>query len=825
MFDERLSDIMDEDIEFLPLLSKEDEKEMYEESFPEDLPLLPLRNNVLYPGVVIPITVGRDKSIKLVKEAHDKDKIVGVIAQKDSKTEDPGEDDIYKTGTVARIVRMLRMPDGNTTIIIQGRRRFQLKQLLQKEPYLWGKTELLDEPSIEEDREFTAIVSMIKDLASEIIDLSPNIPSEASTALDNITSHTFLVNFIASNLDAKVAEKQEILEINDFKTKAEYILKKLREEHQMVQIKQEIQSKVHSDIEEQQREYLLNQQLKRIKEELGDKSDDSETQRLKEAAKEKKWGDKVQQTFEKELNKLNRLNPAMPEYSVTLNYLDCLIDLPWNEFTEDRFDLERAKKILDKDHFDLKKVKKRILEYLAVLKLKNDMKAPILCFVGPPGVGKTSLGRSIARALKRKFIRMSLGGLRDEAEIRGHRKTYIGAMPGRIIQSIRKVNSSNPVMILDEIDKVGNNFRGDPASALLEVLDPEQNSHFYDNFLELEYDLSKVMFIATANRLDTIHPALRDRMEVIEISGYTVEEKTEIAKQHIIPRLREEHGLKGKNLQLRSRVIKTVIQEYTRESGVRNLEKKLAAVMRNVARKVAEGKNFKKVLSNKDIRRILGPRKFEREIYKEVDMPGVAVGLAWTQTGGDILFIESSLHRGKGKLKLTGSLGDVMKESANTALSFIKAQSEALNINPKIFNHWDIHLHVPEGAIPKDGPSAGIPMLTSLASIFTQRKAKPYMAMTGEITLRGKVLPVGGIKEKILAAKRSGIKEIVLCKKNKKDLEEINDAHLEDLKFHFVSDMMEVLELGLEKHPVKSSKDLEMPIWERNDEYPPLKAQ
>lgn len=784
--------------EYIPLLTTEDEEAMNSEPLPEVLSILPLRNTVLYPGVVIPITVGRDKSIKLIKESYKTDKIIGVVSQVDTAVEDPGFNDLNKIGTVAMIIKMLRMPDGNTTVIIQGKRRFELKEIIQSDPYLTAKVATFgDNLSAPKDKEFMALVSSIKDLAMQIIRQSPNIPSEASMAIKNIESPSFLINFISSNMNADVNKKQELLEVADIRERATKVLEHLTKELQMLELKNQIQSKVKVDLDKQQRDYFLHQQLKTIQEELGGSTPDKEISDLRERGEKMKWSEEVKATFNKELERLGRMNPAAAEYSVILNYLDVLLELPWNEYSKDKFDLKKAQKILDKDHFGLDKVKTRILEHLAVLKLKKDMKAPILCLYGPPGVGKTSLGKSIAQALGRKYVRMSLGGLRDEAEIRGHRKTYIGAMPGRVIQSIKKAKSSNPVFVLDEIDKLGNDYHGDPSSALLEVLDPEQNNTFYDNYLELDYDLSKVLFIATANNLSTVQPALRDRMEVIEINGYTVEEKIQIAIRHLIPKQLEEHGLTKKHFMISTELIEYVIERYTMESGVRALEKKLATIIRGTAKFVAFNETYNHNISESEVIRILGAPIFQRDRYQGNDVAGVVTGLAYTSVGGDILFIESILSHGKGKLTLTGNLGDVMKESAVLALTFLKAHCLELGIDPQVFDLWDIHIHVPEGATPKDGPSAGVTMLTSLASLFTQRKVKQNLAMTGEITLRGKVLPVGGIKEKILAAKRAGIKEIIICEDNRKDIEDIKQDYIKDLQFHYVKTMMDVINYAL----------------------------
>ena len=789
---------LEEENDFLPIITVEEEEDK-KISVPDIIPLLPLKNTVLFPGVVLPITVGRDKSIKAVRESYNGDKLIGVVSQSEAAIEEPGFKDLNKVGTVAKILRMIRMPDGSTTVILQGKARFKILELHSEEPFFRARVEELSEPEVPVNKEFDALIGSIKDMAGNVIKLSPNIPTEANIMLRNIESAKFLVNFIASNLSVDLKVKQEILEANDLNERAQIVLKHLNSEIQMLELKNQIQNKVRTDIDKQQRDYFLHQQMKTIQEELGGTDYDQEIKNMKERASKKQWAQHIADQFNKEMAKLQRMNPAAAEYSVIMNYLDLLLELPWNSYTEDDFDLKNATKILNDDHYGLEKVKDRILEYLAVLKLKGDMKSPILCFAGPPGVGKTSLGKSIAKALGRKYVRMSLGGLRDEAEIRGHRKTYIGAMPGRIVQMIKKAASSNPVIMLDEIDKVGNDFRGDPSSALLEVLDPEQNTTFYDNYTELEHDLSKVLFIATANSLQTIQPALRDRMEIVEISGYSLEEKLEIGKKHLLPKQFEAHGVKPEQVKIDSDLLKKIISDYTRESGVRELDRKIASVMRWCAKEIALGKKKLGTLSNKDIEKILGSPRFDNEMYKEEVPSGVAVGLAWTSVGGEILYVETSLSPGKGNLKLTGSLGDVMKESASTALSYLKSHAKDFKIGEKEFEETDIHIHVPEGAIPKDGPSAGVTMLTAITSAFTRRKVKPFLAMTGEITLRGKVLPVGGIKEKVLAARRAGMKDILMCRMNEKDVKEINPDFIKGLKFHYVDEMTEVLKIALMK--------------------------
>ncbi len=804
-----LQDVFNEDSELIPLLTPEDEELINQESIPEELPILPLRNTVLFPGVVIPITAGRDKSIQLIKDANKGDKVVGVVAQKDSEVEDPGIDDIYQTGVVAQILRVLKMPDGNTTVIIQGKKRFEIEEVTQEEPYLKAKVkEAVDEREIDDQKEFDAIIDSIKDLALEVIKENPMLPSEASFAIKNIQSSSFLVNFISSNMELSVSQKQVLLEKDNLKERALLTLKNLDKELQKLQLRNDIQSKTRSDLDKQQREYYLHQQLKTIQDELGGVSHEQELDEMRLKAKSKKWSKEVAETFEKELSRLKRMNPQMAEFGIQRNYLELMLELPWNEFSKDKFDLKRAQKILDRDHFGLEKVKERIIEHLAVLKLRGDMKSPIICLYGPPGVGKTSLGKSVAEALGRKYVRMSLGGLRDEAEIRGHRKTYIGAMPGRLIQNIKKAETSNPVFVLDEIDKLGQSHQGDPSSAMLEVLDPEQNTHFYDNYLEVGYDLSKVLFIATANNINQIPWALRDRMEIINVTGYTIEEKVEIAKKYLFPKQLTEHGLSKEHLIVGKKQIEKIVEGYTRESGVRGLEKQVAKVVRFVAKSIAMEDEYNVTLTNEDIEAILGPARLERDKYENNDVAGVVTGLAWTSVGGDILFIESIISKGKGNLSITGNLGTVMKESSTIAMKYIKSNAEEFGINPEVLDKYDVHIHVPEGATPKDGPSAGITMLTSLVSVFTQRKVKNKLAMTGEITLRGKVLPVGGIKEKILAAKRANIKEIILCADNKRDIDEIKESYLKGLTFHYVTDMSEVIDIALTKQKVKNAKKL-----------------
>lgn len=791
--------IIDEDSDFIPLLSTEDEDNMHAEKVPNLLSILPLRNTVLFPGVVIPITVGRDKSINLIKDAFKGDKIIGVVAQKNDTIEDPSQEDLNSVGTVAQILKMLRMPDGNTTVIIQGKKRFRIKEFTQSEPYYKAKTEGFEETRPEKnDEEFEAIVSSLKDTALQIIQKSSQIPTEAGFALNNIESQNFMVNFISSNMNATATEKQNMLEVPNLKERATLVLTHLVKELQKLELKNQIQNKVKVDLDKEQRDYFLHQQIKTIQKELGEKSHEQDIEELKARAVNKKWNKEIAEIFEKQISKLARMNPNSGEFGVQTNYVELLLDLPFGEYTTDNFDLNHAETVLNEDHFGLEKVKERIIEHLAVLKLKGNLKSPIICLYGPPGVGKTSLGKSVAKALNRKYVRMSLGGLKDESEIRGHRKTYIGAMPGRILQNLKKVQSSNPVFILDEIDKIGSDYHGDPSSALLEVLDPEQNTTFYDNFLETEYDLSKVLFIATCNNLSTIQPALRDRMEIIEVSGYTVEEKIEIAKQHLLPKQVEENGLKKAQLKLTDKQLEYIVENYTAESGVRGLEKKISKVARYLAVHVAKNESLPKI-SETFITKILGP-SHEKSKYQGNDVIGVVTGLAWTQVGGDILYIETSLSKGKGsKLTLTGNLGDVMKESATIALEFIKSHHEELNIDSELFENHNIHIHVPEGATPKDGPSAGIAMLTALTSSLTKRKVKKQLAMTGEITLRGKVLPVGGIKEKILAAKRAGIKEIMLCADNEKDILDIKPEYVKGLTFKYVTSMIEVLHNALLK--------------------------
>ncbi|HYJ63894.1 MAG TPA: endopeptidase La [Parafilimonas sp.] len=791
--------LSDEDAEFLPIIPLNETDEQDKNLVvPDILPLLPLRNTVLFPGVVLPITVGRDKSIKAVTEAYKKDKLIGVLSQKDSNVEDPSPEDMCLIGTVAKIVKLIKMPDGGTTIIIQGKKRFRVNEVIQSDPCYMATIIVLPDDELQPDEQFDAHAGSIKDLASQIIQISPNMPAEASIILKNIESPSFLVNFVSNNLNTDVNDKQSLLEIDDLKLRAERLIELLHKELQFAELKNKVTTKTRTEIDKQQREYFLQQQLKSIKDELGGDTNDREIAEMKKKAEAKKWSDAAKEMFKSNIAKLERMHPSTPDFSVIYNHLDLLLDLPWNEYTKDNYDLKHASKILDDDHYGMKKIKERILEYIAVLKLKGDMKSPILCFTGAPGIGKTSLGRSIAHAIGRKYVRVSLGGLHDESEIRGHRKTYIGAMPGRIIQNIRKIKSSNPLMVLDEIDKVGTDFRGDPSSALLEVLDPEQNHTFYDNYLELEYDLSKVLFIATANNVQNIQPALRDRLEIIDLSGYAVEEKIQIAQRHLVPKQKEAHGLCNLNLKISEKVLQKIIENYTRESGVRELDRQLASIMRYKAKEYSIRNKIPPTISLQDVEKILGTQKYSNEIYKTANIPGVAVGLAWTYVGGDILFIETILSEGKGELKLTGNLGNVMKESASTALSYLQANAKKYGIDPSVFGKKNIHIHVPEGAVPKDGPSAGVTMLSSLASAFTGKKIKPYLAMTGEITLRGQVLPVGGIKEKVLAAKRAGLKEILMCALNEKDVKEIDGNFIKGINFHYVKNMQQVVDMALQ---------------------------
>ena len=799
----------DSEADLIPLLTPEDEEEMNNEALPELLAILPLRNMVLFPGVVIPITAGRDKSIKLINDANAAGKTIGVVAQINEEDEDPTKDDIHKIGTVARILRVLKMPDGNVTVILQGKKRFEIDTVVEELPYITAKIkEVPEKRPKKNDTEFVAILDSIKEIAIQIIKESPNIPSEATFAIKNIESQSFLVNFVTSNMNLSVKEKQDLLAINKLKDRALETLRYMNIELQKLELKNDIQSKVRFDLDQQQREYFLHQQMKTIQEELGGVSQEEEMDEMLQKSLTKKWDEKTKKHFEKELSKMRRMNPQVPDFGIQRNYLELFLELPWNEYSKDNFDLKRAQKILDRDHFGLEDVKKRMIEHLAVLKLRNDMKSPIICLTGPPGVGKTSIGRSIAEALGREYVRISLGGLRDESEIRGHRKTYIGAMPGRIIQSLKKAGTSNPVFVLDEIDKLSNSSHGDPSSALLEVLDPEQNNSFYDNFLEMGYDLSKVMFIATSNNMGAIQPALQDRMEIIRMSGYTIEEKVEIARQHLFPRQLKEHGMTTKDLSIGKKQLERIVEGYTRESGVRNLEAKIAQVIRNAAKSVAMEEEYNKKVTDEDIVKVLGAPRLGRDKYETNDVAGVVTGLAWTSVGGDILFIESLLSPGKGTMTITGNLGTVMKESATIALEYIKANTKLLELDSEILSKYNIHLHVPEGATPKDGPSAGIAMLTSLVSLFTQKRVKNNLAMTGEITLRGKVLPVGGIKEKILAAKRANIKEIILCHENKSDVDEIKPEYLEGLSFHYVKEMSEVLKYALTDENVKNAKVL-----------------
>lgn len=790
----------EDDNEFIPLFSfNEQDMEGDKDMVVDDIiPILPLRNTVLFPGVVIPITVGRDKSIQAVKAAYNKDKLIGVVSQKDGNIEDPTPADLCSIGTVAKIIKMIKMQDGGTTIIIQGKKRFELLEMKEEDPFFKASIKVLVEEKVgKEDQNFQAYLSNIKDLATQIIQLSPNFPSEAAMILKNIENPLFLINFVSSNLNVEIANKQGLLEENNLSLRAEKLIQYLQQELQFVELKNKVANKTRTEIDKQQRDYFLQQQLKSIKDELGGDANDRELAEMKKKAENKKWPESAKKIFQNGLEKLERMHSSTPDYSVVYNHLDLILDLPWEEYTDDNYDLKNAKKVLDADHYGMGKIKNRILEYLAVLKIKGDMKSPILCFLGPPGIGKTSLGKSIAHAIGRKYVRVSLGGLHDESEIRGHRKTYIGAMPGRIIQSLRKVKTSNPVMILDEIDKIGSDHRGDPSSAMLEVLDPEQNHSFYDNYLESEYDLSKTLFIATANDISRIQPALRDRLEIIDLSGYAVEEKVEIAKRHLLPKQKSAHGLDKINFKVQDTVLEKVIEDYTRESGVRELDRQLASIMRYQAKELAYKHKVKSTVTKPDIIKILGQAKYSNEIYKTVNMPGVAVGLAWTYVGGDILFIEVLLADGKGGMKLTGNLGNVMKESADTAFTYLQSNAKKIGVDPNLFTTKSIHVHVPEGAVPKDGPSAGITMLTALTSAFTGRKVKPYLAMTGEITLRGQVLPVGGIKEKILAAKRAGMKEIIMCWQNEKDVNEIDKTFIKGVQFHYVKNMQQVLDLAL----------------------------
>jgi ATP-dependent Lon protease len=788
----------EDEMEFMPIIPLHENDDANDEQvIPAELPLLPLRNTVLFPGVVIPITVGRDKSIKAVNDAYKADKLVGVVSQKDSLVEEPTVSDLVDIGTVAKIIKLIKMPDGGTTVIIQGKKRFKIDEITSDDPYFKAKITVLTDEELKDDNDFDAMVASIKELAGQIIMLSPNLPSEATIILKNIENPAFLIHFVSSNLNSNIAEKQRLLEIQNIKARAEVLLNLLQTELQYAELKNKVTNKTRAELDKQQKDYFLQQQLKAIKEELGG-DNVAEVKEMQKKAETKKWPAAAKEMFNKGVEKLERMHPSTPDYSVVYNHLDLMLELPWEEYTKDQYDFKKAKKILDHDHYGMERIKERILEYLAVLKLKGDMKSPILCFVGPPGIGKTSLGKSIANAINRKYVRVSLGGLHDESEIRGHRKTYIGAMPGRILQSIRKIKSSNPVMILDEIDKVGTDFRGDPSSALLEVLDPEQNNNFYDNYLELEYDLSKVLFIATANNLQNIQPALRDRLEIIDLSGYAVEEKIEIAKRHLLPKQKDAHGLSDVSFKISDAVLEKIISDFTRESGVRELDRQLASVMRKLAREYAEKGKLKPTVSLNDVDKVLGKSRYSNEMYKTANMPGVAVGLAYTYVGGDILFIESAISdNGKGDLKLTGNLGNVMKESASTALSYLQTNAKKYGINPELFHKKNVHIHVPEGAVPKDGPSAGITMMTALASSFTGRRVKPYLAMTGEITLRGQVLPVGGIKEKVLAAKRSGIREIIMSAQNEKDVKEINPNYIKGLKVNYVKTMQQVLDLAL----------------------------
>ncbi len=789
----------EDEMEFMPIipLNEEANENNEDQAIPAELPLLPLRNTVLFPGVVLPITVGRDKSIKAVTDAYKTDKLVGVVSQKDSTVEEPTVSDLVDIGTVAKIVKLIKMPDGGTTIIIQGKKRFKTEEITSDDPYFKARISILEDEPLVDDTDFVAMVGSIKELSAQIIHLSPNMPSEASIILKNIENPAFLIHFVSSNLNSPIIEKQRLLEINNIKARAEALMNLLHTELQYAELKNKVTNKTRAELDKQQKDYFLQQQMKAIKEELGGENV-AEVNEMRKKAEGKKWPVAAKEMFSKGIEKLERMHPSTPDYSIVYNHLDLMLDLPWEDYTKDQYDLKKAKKVLDFDHYGMHKIKERILEYLAVLKLKGDMKSPILCFVGPPGIGKTSLGKSIANAIKRKYVRVSLGGLHDESEIRGHRKTYIGAMPGRILQSIRKTKSSNPVMILDEIDKVGNDFRGDPSSALLEVLDPEQNNNFYDNYLELEYDLSKILFIATANNLQNIAPALRDRLEIIDLSGYAIEEKIEIAKRHLLPKQKEAHGLKDVGFKISDAVLERIIADFTRESGVRDLDRQLASIMRNLAKQYAIKGKLKPTISAGDVTKILGRSRYSNEMYKTANMAGVAVGLAWTYVGGDILFIETTTSdNGKGELKLTGNLGNVMKESATTAMTYLQANAKKYGIDPELFTKKNVHIHIPEGATPKDGPSAGITLMTALASSFTGKRVKPYLAMTGEITLRGQVLPVGGIKEKVLAAKRAGLKEIIMCSLNEKDVQEIDQSFIKGLKISYVKNMQQVLDMAL----------------------------
>lgn len=805
-----LTDSIDQDSEFIPLFT-EDNGDFDIKDMPKTLPILALRNTVLFPGVVLPITVGREKSVKLVKSLTQKTKFLGAVSQMDAKIEDPEVKDLFTLGTIARVLKVLEMPDGSTSVILQGLHRFQILEYIATEPYFMASVHALtDVPTDEKDKEFEALISSIKDYAIKIINLSPNMPQEGSFAIKNIDNYYFLINFICSNIELPAPDKQKLLERNDLKSRSNLLLELMAREIQLLEIKSDIQTKVRTDMTQQQREYFLHQQMKTIQDELGGSPNEKEVEAMRKQAETKKWSQETAEVFNREVSKLSSMNPMSPDYSMQVNYVQLLLELPWNEYTEDNFDLKRAQKVLDKDHFGLEQVKERILEHLAVLKLKGDMKAPIICLYGPPGVGKTSLGKSVARALDRKYARISLGGLHDEAEIRGHRKTYIGAMPGRIIHNLKKVKSSNPVFILDEIDKIGKDFHGDPASALLEVLDPEQNSAFHDNYLDVDFDLSKVLFITTANNMSDINPALRDRMEMIEMSGYIMEEKVEIAKKHLIPQQLENHGVTKKQLTIPTRTIEETVLGYTRESGVRALNQQLAKIVRYAAKSIAFGEEYSKSITLNDLTKVLGSPKYLKDLYQGNELAGVATGLAWTSVGGEILFIEASLSKGKGTLTITGNLGDVMKESAIIALQYIKANSDKFGINSEMFDSWDVHIHVPEGAIPKDGPSAGITMIASLASAFTQRKIRNSIAMTGEITLRGKLLPVGGIKEKILAAKRASIKEIILSVENEKDITEIKEIYLKGLTFKYFDNIGEALGYVLLKDKVKNAVSFDL---------------